>query len=265
MHLIRKLVVPCGEGRMRIFHSSFGEWLTDVKHCTQRFLVKMADGHARWAVTLAAASASGSAQQPEEMAFHLGRMEIQPPLEAWHLPLWLLWTGAALPDRSLLQQVMVASLMENPESIEIESPQLEFPSSPKKAEIGEVEATSSVVPTTLVERRNCVKGGGGGQNSVNESDDPEQSLFYAAQMGYSSAVAKLCGRYKSSISPAALRHALSIAARQGHANLVSILLDAGSDPDVPDSEGWTPLRAAAWAGHASTVQVHYQTSFFFLN
>ena len=50
-------------------------------------------------------------------------------------------------------------------------------------------------------------------------------------------------------------YALSIAARQGHASLVSTLLETGADPDVADSEGWTLLRASAWGGHASTVQV----------
>ncbi len=39
--------------RWSLFHSSFAEWLVDVKHCTQRFLVRVGDGHARWALCLA--------------------------------------------------------------------------------------------------------------------------------------------------------------------------------------------------------------------
>lgn len=40
-----------------------------------------------------------------------------------------------------------------------------------------------------------------------------------------------------------------IAARQGHSQIVEMLLKAGSDPDHADSDGWTPLRSSAWAGH----------------
>lgn len=45
----------------------------------------------------------------EDLTFHLGRMQPQGKLEAWHLPLWLLWTKAPLPDTTELQ-VMVSSL-----------------------------------------------------------------------------------------------------------------------------------------------------------
>ena len=110
--------------------------------------------------------------------------------------------------------------------------------------------------TSAVERRNSIRYTiRPREHSLNETDDPEQSLFYAAQMGYNSAVTKLCQRYKSAISAAALRHALSISSRLGHANLVSTLLEAGADADAADSEGWTPLRASAWGGHVSVVEV----------
>lgn len=117
----------------------------------------------------------------------------------------------------------------------------------------------------LVERRNSVRYRLR-EHSLNDSEDPEQTLFYATQMGFSSTVQKLCSRYRPFLSPASLRHALSIAARQGHASLVSILLEAGADPDIADSEGWTPLRASAWGGHASAVQVlHDSITFLSIN
>lgn len=91
MQVMRKLLVPAAGGAWLIFHSSFAEWLCDVKHCTQRFLVRVAEGHARWAVSLAALGADLSRCQAADLTFHLSRMSIEPPLEAWHLPLWLLW------------------------------------------------------------------------------------------------------------------------------------------------------------------------------
>lgn len=94
--------------------------------------------------------------------------------------------------------------------------------------------------------------------SLNDADDPEQTLFYAVQLGHAAAVRKLTTRYRTLFNSAAIGHALSMAARQGHAALVTILLDAGADPDAADAEGWTPLRAAAWGGHAAAVNVLLQ-------
>ena len=75
-------------------------------------------------------------------------------------------------------------------------------------------------------------------------------------MGYTSAVSKLCNRYRSAIGHAALRHALSIAARHSHASLVPTLLQAAERIRMlPIRRAETPLKASAWGGHASTVQV----------
>ena len=113
MHSLRKLIAIEEQG-WTVFHSSFGEWLCDVKHCTQRFLVRLADGHARWAVTLTSLGVDYMGRQEvDDLAFHLGRMTLQPPLESWHLPLWLLWTKTPdVPDQqAVLNQVMVTSMM----------------------------------------------------------------------------------------------------------------------------------------------------------
>ena len=116
MQLPRKLLVSVPiDGKdgssygWALFHSNFGEWLSDVKHCTQKFHVNSAEGHARWAVTLAALGERMGKRDVEDLTFHLGRMQPQGKLEAWHLPLWLLWTKAPLPDTTELQ-VMASSL-----------------------------------------------------------------------------------------------------------------------------------------------------------
>lgn len=43
--------------------------------------------------------------------------------------------------------------------------------------------------------------------------------------------------------------ALHLAARAGRAGCAAVLLRAGAHPDAADADGWSPLRAAAWAGH----------------
>lgn len=110
MQILRKLLTTTSSSSTcTIFHSSFAEWLSDVKHCTQRFLVNVGDGHARWAIMLAAKGQDISSEELRDLTFHLGRFNVQHPLEAWHLPLWLLWTKTPLPDQAALQ-VMVTSL-----------------------------------------------------------------------------------------------------------------------------------------------------------
>src|SRR5262249_29287519 len=50
-------------------------------------------------------------------------------------------------------------------------------------------------------------------------------------------------------------NALSRPCRKGHANIVQMLLDAGSDPGAKDWKGRTPLIPAAEKGHANIVQM----------
>lgn len=127
-----------------IFHSSFGEWLSDVKHCTQRFLVKAAEGHARWAVTLAGLGEAMDQNDLNDLTFHLGRIQLQPPLEAWHLPLWLLWAKTPLPDTTALQ-VMVSSLGAAAQHADGLDPHSQ-PGSPLPVVIVPVEAKCDVPP-----------------------------------------------------------------------------------------------------------------------
>ena len=275
----------------RIFHSSFAEWLTDVKHCTQRFLVDVAEGHARWSVCLATGTIDAGSSVLDELSYHLSRVCLQAPLETWHLPLWLLWTKTPLPDSATLQ-VMVSSLghlqkdeVDEEEHVDFLSPLLDGKSGVEVAET-QIEALTEEVdqdrvsdePEKCIDQDQCqvdVEDDDEDdeedyselfsrrdsfrfklrENSMPETDDPEQTLFYAIQLGHVSAAKKLTSRYRDLLSSGCLRHALSVAARQGHAPLVSVLVEAGADPDSADAEGWTPLRAAAWGGHAPAVQV----------
>ena len=49
--------------------------------------------------------------------------------------------------------------------------------------------------------------------------------------------------------------ALHLAAQQGHAGVVDILLDAGADPMARSDGGWTALHNAAHKGHAEVIEV----------
>lgn len=80
-------------------------------------------------------------------------------------------------------------------------------------------------------------------------------LSLAAGLGDLEAASKLLPT-----ADAATRHsALALAAQLGHADLVSLLLDAGEDPDRYNPQGHhahsTPLHQAALAGHEAVVRL----------
>ena len=47
---------------------------------------------------------------------------------------------------------------------------------------------------------------------------------------------------------------LHVAAANGHAGLVTLLLSHGANPDQVTSSGWTPLHQAAYHGHLKVVE-----------
>lgn len=55
--------------------------------------------------------------------------------------------------------------------------------------------------------------------------------------------------------------ALHAAARGGRAACTAALLRAGARPDAADADGWSPLRAAAWAGHTEVSTTVHTTHF----
>lgn len=48
---------------------------------------------------------------------------------------------------------------------------------------------------------------------------------------------------------------LQLAARGGKRSIVAYLLSKNARADRADSEGWTPLRAAAWGGHTEVFEM----------
>lgn len=100
--LLRRVLCPYTRPTLLLFHHSFAEWLLDVKHCTQKFLVRVNEGHAMLAMRATARGAQLTPTEVQTFAFHLARVPLAigaaggPPLEPFHLPLWLLCSGAPI-------------------------------------------------------------------------------------------------------------------------------------------------------------------------
>ena len=45
------------------------------------------------------------------------------------------------------------------------------------------------------------------------------------------------------------------AAREGHLEIVRLLMTSTTNPNAPDNDGWTPIHSAAWKGHIEIVRL----------
>lgn len=89
MDQLEKVLITGPNETKIFFHHSFAEWLLDVKHCTQKFLCKASEGHGMLAMQYSLSASQLFPSDVQEFAVHLSRTKLQPPLQAWHLPLWM--------------------------------------------------------------------------------------------------------------------------------------------------------------------------------
>ncbi|HUQ62637.1 MAG TPA: ankyrin repeat domain-containing protein [Acidimicrobiales bacterium] len=88
------------------------------------------------------------------------------------------------------------------------------------------------------------------------SADGFTPLQLAAFFGRTGAVRLLLNN-QADVAPASKNdmkvHALNSAVAGGNVEIVTLLLEAGADPNAPQAEGWTPLRAAEERGDEQIV------------
>lgn len=271
LQMLSPLLINGSEGTKLLFHASFTEWLTDVKYCTQKYLCSRTGGHSMLAMSLTLQGPHLDAESTCQLATHLvcsGHHKENPSL----LALWMLWTGvpALTPSCS---QTLTACFTQLPASVGQEVPQLLMKSGlvlpgciynpnssvgtkdmgkeeDKLQQASEIEASIKKLLDSRV--------------SVNHLTSTGQTLLARAAQDGSAEIAKILLRHMSDplISDHQGQTPLTLAARQGHVKVLSVLLEwaqslstekAAQMMEHVDHEGWTALRSAAWGGHCEAV------------
>lgn len=279
MRALAPLIVDGPEERKLLFHSSFAEWLTDVKYCTQKFLCSTTDGHLSLAMSLSLRSKSLNTEEVCQMGHHLlssGIHSGEPAL----LALWMLWTG--VPTLGSGGRSISATVSQHPFSMQ--TPVL------VQQDVLQLLMKSGVYPPTcspdsgpsvgvhcvgkgrailrrVLQREDSVRALLDSGINVNRTDpsDGRTLLSTAAHTGLVDITALLlCHGADPSISDNQGQTPLTLAARQGHVGVLQVILDwiqdQGCDTaqtllEHADSEGWTALRSASWGGHKEAVKV----------
>lgn len=278
MSPLASLLVDGPEGSKLLFHSSFAEWLTDVKYCTQKFLCCVKDGHLSLAMALSFRANSLGTEETCQLAHHLlnsGVHQGEPAL----LALWLLWTGVpslnggskdcssnmpspphtpVLVQQDVLQLLMKSGIY----------PASSSPDNSSSVGVHCVGGGGRIVRRAL-QREDSVRALLDSGISVNRTDpsDGRTLLAAAAHAGLVDVAALLlCRGADPSVNDNQGQTALTLAARQGHVGVLQVLLEwvqkkgnrstaAQTLLEHVDSEGWTALRSAAWGGHKEAVRL----------
>lgn len=73
--LLKRILVVSKHGTIKLFHHSFGEWLLDIKHCTQKYLCNIFKGHVILAMYYTVHAKTLNVQEIYDYAYHLTRTE----------------------------------------------------------------------------------------------------------------------------------------------------------------------------------------------
>lgn len=271
LQTLSPLLINGSEGTKLLFHASFTEWLTDVKYCTQKYLCSRTGGHSMLAMSLTLQGPHLDAESTCQLAMHLvcsGHHKENPSL----LALWMLWTGAPALTPSC-SQTLTTCFTHLPASVGQEVPQLLIKSG--LVSPGCISNANSSVGTKCIGKEEnevqqaseieaSIKKLLDSSVSVNQLTSPGQTLLARAAQDGSAEIVKILLRHMSDplISDLQGQTPLTLAARQGHVKVLSVLLEWAKSLSTEravqmmehvDHEGWTALRSAAWGGHCEAV------------
>lgn len=204
--LLSRVLVERDDGCLLLFHHSFAEWLLDVKHCTQKYLCHVSEGHAMLAMMQTLKGPQLPPSEVQDLAHHLLRLPSAENLRPFHLPLWLLATGVPL-ERAFCPAVGSAALPRDPAVLRLLlDAGAQLPSEDEEGgQAAEREEEVTLVPLDPLE---ALLAAGG---SLDDMDTAQRTLLHTASY-------------------------------DGDINLVQRLLDAKASLELSDKNGQTPLN-----------------------
>ncbi|XP_077473529.1 uncharacterized protein ankrd50l [Stigmatopora argus] len=235
------------EGGKALFHHSFAEWLTDIKYCSGKYVCDPAEGHGALAASLTWRGPRLRSEEAVQLGTHLvcsGRHRDKP----WLLALWMIW--ADVPALTLSAGALLSTLETRaPTSAHREVLRLLTMSGLVAAEPG--DSNGELAHGELRRDRASANGQLSLADAVPEGNADRVLLLLSA--GSDPFLGDKRGQ-----TP------LGLASRLGRPDVLRVLLDwvrkrgAGTASEMlerADQEGWTPLRSAAWGGHAQAVRL----------
>lgn len=272
LQTLSPILINGPEGTKLIFHASFAEWLMDVKYCTQKYLCSRTGGHSMLAMSLTLQGPHLDAEGICQLATHLvcsGHHKENPTL----LALWMLWAGvpALTPSCS---QTLTTCFIQLPALVRQEVPQLLIKSGLVSGCFSDADSSVGIQCPVKeggqlqhsLEREVSIKRLLDSKVSVNQLTSTGQTFLAKAAHDGSAEIAKILLAHKSDplISDHQGQTPLTLASRQGHVKVLSVLLEWAKSQDTEraaqmmehvDHEGWTALRSAAWGGHCEAVRL----------
>ncbi|XP_034042115.1 ankyrin repeat domain-containing protein 50 [Thalassophryne amazonica] len=256
LQTLSPLLIDGPGGSKLLFHASFAEWLLDVKYCTQKYLCCRAEGHSMLAMALSLQGPYLDFEETCQLANHLvcsGQHKEDPSL----LALWMVWTGVDVAAPSIISG-QTTSLPQSPVLVSQEVLQLL-----QKTGLLSPHLSADTLKTAGVQCMDEVETSLQKPLKRQESKDRQPLLASAAHEGSANVVHLLLTHGADPlISDEQGQTPLTLASRQGHVKVLSVLLEWAKmqEPEIAvrmmehvDNEGWTALRSAAWGGHSDAV------------
>ncbi len=249
LRLLSKILIEGKDGTKILFHHSFAEWLLDVKHCTQKYLCRAAEGHGMLALSFTMHAPSLTALEIQDFALHLAKSSLLEPSDLGQMALWMVQSGANIADS------LASGLPKDPLALQLLiQAGAKIPTPEEPLSLLTVSGISGGGPSEDEDALSQLLEAGA---SVEELDSNGRTMLCnAAHTGNQQLLNFLLGRSADKeATDSSGQTALNLAARQGHTEVVAALVAAGAIVDHEDHDGWTPLRSAAWGGHTQVVQL----------
>ncbi|KAM9804709.1 uncharacterized protein ankrd50l [Neosynchiropus ocellatus] len=222
LRTLSPLLTDGPDGSKLLFHTSFAEWLTDIKYCTQKYLCSTQEGHSMLAMALTLQAPHLDTEETCQLATHLvcsGHHQNNPSL----LALWLLWTD--------ISDLSTCSSSSSPVLV--------------SQEVFQLLQMSGIISGGSLQSRCGVHCIAGSRTHANQSFEKEMFVKKLLESGAS----------VNQVSAATGQTLLASAAHEGSANVGRLLLAHGSDPLISDQHGQTPLILASRQAHVEVMQL----------